>query len=263
MSSQFGKKKLVVFTDCVDVAYSEIYQTICNHLATLPGGDDIHIDPMVSISKFSTINAAFSIRLLSELYPSGTVFLVVVSGVSGSPERVFGEFGNGIWFIGNNSGYFDWTARDLGLKSLFSNHASKQIDSRSFGGKFVQAPTAAMLARKAPPEEIGMKIPHDRLNPLPIQDGTVVHCDNFGLMKIKAKCPQAEAGQQFKVFVNGEFRIKATWSTTMKNCADGSWVIYKGSSLGGLPELGRVRSRNSAGDMGIEVGDLVTWEALS
>ena len=36
--------------------------------------------------------------------------------------------------------------------------------------------------------------------------------------------------------------------------------IYKGSSLNNLPEIGKTRSLSTADELGVKIGDVVTWK---
>jgi S-adenosylmethionine hydrolase len=217
---------------------------------------------MIAIKHFSTINAAFNIRLFSEIYPPDkTLFVVVVSGLNSNPERIFGQTKNGLTFVGNNSGYFSWLAQDLGLEYIYQNITTREVDGKSFGGKYVQIPTAAKIIANIPLEQIGIQKTNDFLADLPIKEGTVVHCDNFGLMKLKApKLTNFYEGEKLKFFVNNVYAVDGIYTEKMKQQKDNTWVLFTGSSLSGLPELGKVRSQNSAKELNVIEGDVISWE---
>ncbi|MCB1181164.1 MAG: SAM-dependent chlorinase/fluorinase [Chlamydiia bacterium] len=254
--------KIVVFTDCYDIAYNEIYVVLSNALKE-NGVLDVTLDPPVAIKPFSIVNASFSIRLLADHYPCGTLFLVIMNATSKNPARIFGKTKHGITFVGNNSGYFGWLIEDFGLEFLYENQICRSKDGRSFGGKYVQVPTAAKLVAGAVPQALGLKRESSFLYRYPIAEGTVVHCDNFGLMKIKAPPPKGIKDQQkLKILINGRASVEGLFSKNLKTSADGTWVVFQGSSLGGLPELGKVRSKHSADALGVQEGDQVTWEEV-
>lgn len=256
-------RQVVIITDCIDTSFNEMHQTLLNEL-NFYGVDQINIEPLVPIKNFSVINAAFNIRLFSEIYPpESTIFIVVVHGVRSDPKRIFGKTKNGLTFVGNNSGYFNWLIKDVGLKCLYENKITRKVDGQSFGGKYVQIPTAAKIIAGVSLDEIGIRKSKSFLKDYSIPHGTVVHIDNFGLMKIKA--PKLEAfseGDKLKVYVNGQYKITAIYSEKIKKQEDGTWVLFTGSSLYGLPELGRVRSQNSAKELDIIEGDIITWEKI-
>lgn len=257
-------KSAVIITDCTDISFAEMHQSLRNQLAEY-GIHDLHISPMVSVKNFSVVNAAFSIRLLADIFPpEQTIFIVVVHGIQSSPARIFGQTKHGLTFVGNNSGYFNWLLEDFGLANLYENKVNRTIDGRSFGGKYVQMPTAAKIIANISPEEIGISRSEDFLLKYSVPLGTVVHTDNFGLMKIKA--PQLTdfvEGENIQIYVNGIPRVIAIYTEKMKKQQDGIWTLYSGSSLYGLPELGRVRSQNSAQELGVVEGDIITWKKLA
>lgn len=256
------RKKILIFTDCSDVAFNEIYQTL-DQLLYNQGITDYKIDPFIPIPNFSIINASFLIRLMSDHYEEGSVFLVIMSAVPNKPMRIFGKTKSGITFIGNNSGYFNWLFRDHGIEYVYKNNTTHTVEGRSFGGKYVQVPTASKILSGVSLNEIGECIHERDLSDFSLSEGTVVHCDNFGLMKIFAPALQGYKEQQkLSIKINDERELEAQFTTSLKDQPDGSLVLFEGSSLYGLPELGVVRSKNSAKELDIKVGDVITWKAL-
>lgn len=256
-------KQAVIITDCTDIAFNEMHQSLLNEFTNL-GIHDFHIAPSVSVKNFSVVNAAFSIRLLADIFPSETtIFIVVVHGIHSNPERIFGQTNNGLTFVGNNSGYFDWLIKDFGLDYIYENKTNRDVNGKSFGGKYVQIPTAAKIINGNTLEEMGIRKSKDFLKDFPIVDGTVVHIDNFGLIKIKApKLKEYVEGDKLKIYLDGSYKLTAVYTEKMKKQADGTWTLYTGSSLYGLPELGRVRSQNSAKELEIVEGQVITWEKI-
>jgi hypothetical protein len=98
---------------------------------------------------------------------------------------------------------------------------------------------------------------------LEICTGTIVHIDNFGLLKIMGETPKFEEGQKFKISVNGEEKFEARFSNRMMTRDDKDWVLYAGSSLHSLPELGTVRYATGYREFNIQIGDMVTWTTLN
>jgi S-adenosylmethionine hydrolase len=253
----------VIVTDCVDVSFVEMHQSLLNQLDKY-GITDVRISPMVPVKNFSVINAAFNIRLLADIFPpSKTIFIVVVHGIQSSPARIFGQTKHGLIFVGNNSGYFNWLIEDFGLASLYENKINRTIDGRSFGGKYVQIPTAAKIIANVSFEELGLERSSEFLGTYSIPVGSVIHIDNFGLMKIRtAKLTEFNEEEKLQIYINGVPKIVANYTEKMKNQPDGEWVLFNGSSLYGLPELGRVRSQHSAQELNVIEGDIITWSKL-
>lgn len=256
-------KTVVVITDCIDIAYNEIYAV----LDTLINANDVknvRIHPYVPVKKFSVINTAFSIRLLADLYGKDAYFLVIVSATKDSSERIFGKTKHGVVFVGNNSGYFGWMVNDYGCEYLYKNNITKDTDYKSFGGKFVQAPTMVKLLMGVDNTLLGEEVPADHLRSIIINDGTVVHCDNFGLMKIKGPIDvNLNDGDHLQIFVNDAPSVEAIFSKSMKKHEDGSWILYPGSSINGFLELGMVRHEDSASLLSVREGDKITWKIIS
>ncbi len=70
------KKRIVVITDCTDIAYNEIRGTI---LSNIKDEDNIIIEPVVSVKPFSIINGNFILRLIADVYPDGTIFSIILN----------------------------------------------------------------------------------------------------------------------------------------------------------------------------------------
>jgi S-adenosylmethionine hydrolase len=254
-------KRIVIFTDCVDCSYNEMHQVLVNEVERL-GDGNINISPLVPIKNFSVVNASFNLRLMAEICPpESTLFVVVVHGVRSAPERIFGRTRKGLLFVGNNSGYFNWLIEDFGLDFVYENKTTHEVNGKSFGGKYVQIPTAAKIVTGTPFDQLGTHKSEDYLSKFSIPYGTVVHTDNFGLMKIKApRLDNLKDGTKIKIYVNDEFRAEGIFSEKFKKQKDGTWVLFTGSSLYGLPELGCVRSQNSAHQLGVCEGDVISWK---
>ena len=62
-----------------------------------------------------------------------------------------------------------------------------------------------------------------------------------------------------QILINDNPTLKATFSKTMKNHEDGLWILYPGSSIDGLLELGKVRNNNSAQEINVREGDIIKW----
>jgi S-adenosylmethionine hydrolase len=247
---------IVVISDCTDVAYNEVRAILFKELGE--NSKRISIEPLVKVLPFSILNGSFLLRLLAEVYsPKNTLFLVILNPLRKRPARIMGETKNGIRFIGANTGVFNWLIEDFGLKSLYE---IKDMGFIPFGGKYVHTPTAAQLVIGKRFEDLGFKRDKSFLAQFKIRDNTVVHIDNFGLIKIKGKQPLYKEGDLLDIYVNGNKRISAVFARRMMNLKDNEWVGYLGSSLGGMPELGKVRRTDGAKELGVRIGDIITWE---
>lgn len=252
-----NKKNVVVITDCKDVAFNEMRRIVINECSKL-GVDEVEVE-LVSVAEFSLINAAFLTRLMADYYPEDTVFSIVINPQKHRSARIYGELNNGIKFFGANTGALSWALNDFGYKSLYEVHDPGFI---SFGGKYVHAPNVAKLAASEPMDSFGKPFNKEDLAILNIDEGTVVHIDNFGLLKIMGETPKFEEGQKFKISINGEEKFEAKFSNRMMTQDDKDWVLYAGSSLHSLPELGTVRYAEGYKEFGIKIGDKVTWTTI-
>lgn len=254
MSNKKLIKHVVIITDCKDVAFCEMRRQILANCEKF-GNTYTQVEPIVWAEEFSIINGAFLTRLMAEIYQEDVIFMVILNPAKDRPKRIFGETNNGIYFEGADTGTLSWLLKDFGIKSLYEIKEEKFFP---FGGKFVHAPIVAKIASGISFEEYGRPLDPAELNKLTIPDGTIVHIDNFGLMKIKSKLPDFQDGDKVKIFLNGKEVTTALTSKRMMSEDTDTWVLYPGSSLG-LPELGKVRCKDGAHELGVKIGDLLTW----
>jgi len=247
--------RVIVISDCKDVAFNEIKLIIDKECRKL-GIIGIDID-LVSVEEFSIINAAFLTRLIAEQCLPNTVLSIIVNPKRSRSERIYGELKGGIIFFGANTGALTWLIKDLGLECLYE---IKDPGFMSFGGKFVHAPNIAKLIANVPFDNLGIPYEESRLTDLDIQKGTILHIDNFGLMKIKAEPLKYRNSQGLKIFKNGEYILDAVYTNRMMSLEDNAWALYSGSSLNNLPELGKVRNKNGYLDIAAKIGDIISWE---
>lgn len=261
------KQRIVTITDCVDAAANELRGVLATELDRIDASDDVVIEPFVSVQPFSIVNGAFLLRLMAEVYSAeATTFLVVVNPLSSNHvgrARIAGRTANGFRFVGANTGVFGWLLRDFPLLEIrdFDRTGLDGVTFVTFGGKVFHAPVAARFAAgRLDLEQIGTCFEPDLLLPNPVEMGTVVHIDNFGVPKVYGDLSGLGDGREVDILVNGKSVCTATVTTAMKNLPDGSWALYKGSSLGGLPELARVRHLNTSQELRIHIGDTLTWK---
>jgi len=240
------------------VAYNEIRAEILKKINKNDQNQSIIIEPLVAAKEFSIINGAFLARLMAEIYPpKNTIFLVVLNPSKVRPARLIGETKNGFKFVGANTGALNWLIEDFGLEKLYELNDPGFLP---FGGKCVHAPAVAKIALGKNFEKLGEKRNDDFLVDFKIPNGTVVHIDNFGLIKIKGKPPEYRDGEILEVCINDNKKLEAIFTNRMMSLEDKTWCLYPGSSLGGMPELGKVRSLDGAKEIGVEIGDVITWK---
>ncbi|MDP3980224.1 MAG: SAM-dependent chlorinase/fluorinase [Chlamydiota bacterium] len=246
------KRTIVFVSDCADVAYSELRGVVISQLKMINSDVEVDIEPLASVKPFSIINGNFVLRLLSEVYPENTIFSVVLNPIKERPARLIGTTKKKkFYFMGANTGVFEWFFRDFEIDELYELHDPGFLP---FGGKYVHAPVIAKMASGQQLNLIGKKFDVNNLTRLDIPNGTIVHIDNFGVMKFTDTLVGLNEGDKVTVEVKGQF-LSAVYANRMMSRDTGEWVVYPGSSLG-LPELGKVR-QDGAREIGAEVGDVV------
>lgn len=247
------KKQIVFITDCTDIAYNELRGVILDNIKS----EEIIIEPVVSVVPFSIINGNFALRLMADVYPEGTVFSIILNPSKKRPARLIGKTKKkGIYFMGANTGVFAWLFRDFGIEELYELNDPGFFP---FGGKYVHAPAVAQIAMGKPLKDMGHPFNIENIIKIDIPAGTIVHIDNFGLMKFVGGLTRLNEGDKLEVNVNGK-TLKAVYAKRMMSRDTGEWVIYSGSSFG-LPELGKVRE-NGAKELNAKIGDIITFNKI-
>lgn len=247
------KKRIVFITDCIDVAYNELRGVMLNNIR----GDEIIVEPVVPVVPFSIINGNFILRLMADAYPEGTIFSIILNPLKERPARLIGKTNKkNFYFMGANTGVFTWFFQDFGIDKLYELGDPGFFP---FGGKYVHAPAVAQIAIGKPFEEMGIPFDIEKVIKLDIPNGTIVHIDNFGLMKFTGNLTGYKEGDKLEVCLNKKV-LRAVYARRMMSCETGEWTIYPGSSFD-LPELGMVRS-NGAKELNARIGDMVTFKKI-
>ncbi|TCT17493.1 S-adenosylmethionine hydrolase [Melghiribacillus thermohalophilus] len=246
------KRKVVLITDCTDVALLEMRGAIFSNASN----DNFEIEPIVNVENFSIQHAAFLTRLIAEIYPPGTIIAVIVNPSQRRPERIIGrtKYKNLI-FEGPNTGAFGWLIEDFGVEEVYEIYDPGFVP---FGGKYVHSPAIGKAASGTPINELGSVFNKQSILPSPIQEGTIVHIDNFGNAKLKMNFKD-ENGALYKVLIDDKMYKFLYWTRMMER-NDGEYIIYPGSSFD-LIELGIVRG-NLAKELNLKVGDIVKVERV-
>ena len=158
--------------------------------------------------------------------------------------------------MGANTGVFTWLFRDFGVEELYELNDPGFFP---FGGKYVHAPAVAQIATEKPLKDMGCPFDIEKIVKIDIAGGTIVHIDNFGLMKFTGELTGLNEGDKLEINLN-EKTLKAVYAKRMMSRETGEWVIYPGSSFG-LPEFGKVRE-NGARELNIKIGDIITFKKI-
>jgi S-adenosylmethionine hydrolase len=234
---------IVPVSDVVDVGAAELRARLihCGAAASC-------IEPVAQVAVFSHANASFVLRLLIDAYPPKTVFLVVVNALKDRPARVAIQLANGSSIVGANTGALGWAAGFIGVVSALELSERKWVP---FGGREILAPAAAHIALGCPFDALGDPIETESILDVPRANGTVVHVDNFGLIKLICD-DNLQMGAYY--WIRSSFTtVRAKCVSRMMSEPDGEWTIYRGSSFG-LVEVGLVRG-DAAAALRISPGD--------
>lgn len=262
-------KRILIVTDCIDVAANELYATLVATLDNI-NAKNVYIEPIVQVEEFSVLHGSFCARLLADSYiPESLTILSIVNPLNtanAKRARIAGRLSNGIQFVGANTGIFSWLIKDFGLDEIVETDLTG-LNGDSFvpfGGKYIHAPIAAKFAAHGNLDTIKSKsFKRSDLVRLRYNQGTILHIDNFGVAKIYYKSSDFDAriGGEYSIYVDHRRLGKATFCHSMKELKDGTLAIYPGSSLGML-EIGAVRQTDSANKLGLKIGDVVSFQKI-
>lgn len=230
------KKKVVVITDCIDVAWQEIRGTIYSNANDY----DVEIEPVVSVDAYSIINVNFLVKLVANAYPEGTIICVIVNPLKLRTERIIGRTEKkNLIFEGTNTGAFSFLVKEYGCKEVYELFDPGFVP---FGGKYVHSPAVGKAASGILLSELGNPFSKDKIRILDIDEGTIMHVDNFGNVKLYHKFDKyniPEDGDKYNIEFNN-YQLDAIYNTRMMERNDGELVVYPGSSFR-YTELGIVR----------------------
>ena len=219
------KKKVVVLTDCVDVAWQEIRGAIYSNCKNY----DVEIEPVVPVDSYSIVNVNFLVRLIAEIYPEGTIICVIVNPLKERTERIVGRCKKkNIIFEGTNTGAFSWLLNDFGCEEIYELNDPGFLP---FGGKYVHAPAVGKIASGMSLDSLGKPFDINKVRQVEMQEGMVIHIDNFGNLKLFHKFKDnPQNGDKYLIKFNGK-EILATYNKRMMEREDGEIIIYTSTRL--------------------------------
>ena len=152
------------------------------------------IDVSHAVQPQNIAHGAFLLRISSEYFPRGTVFVCVVDPGVGTDRRAVALHADARWYVGPDNGilYPTWasrspTAADAVLSLENPRYWLDEV-SNTFHGRDIFAPVAAHLASGADPSDMGRPIQDltrlELSQPETLDDGSlklsVMHIDRFG-----------------------------------------------------------------------------------
>ena len=132
------------------------------------------VDLTHGVLPYQIAQAAFHLEQSWRYFPKATIHVVVVDpGVGTARRAILAEAGEH-FFIGPDNGVFSMLEPTIVREII----ATESPASHTFHGRDIFAPTAARLANRAAPGELGTEI----IDPvrLKLEEGTVLHVDHFG-----------------------------------------------------------------------------------
>ncbi|QHC32445.1 MULTISPECIES: SAM-dependent chlorinase/fluorinase [unclassified Streptomyces] len=232
-------KRIVVVSDCTDVAFVEMRSSIFRAAEAYAPDARVQIEPLVPVQPFSVLNAGFMVRLVAEISTPDTMIMFIMNSIRERTERIIGRTEkHGFVFEGTNTGAVGWLIEEFGVAECYEVHDPGFVP---FGGKFVHGPAVGQFAAGRPMAEIGTPFPVEKIRRTLPDEGTIVHVDNFGNAKFPLGNQSFEYGDELVVEVGGEVFEAVYWKRMME-LEDGTWVVYPGSSFD-LHEFGEVRGK--------------------
>ena len=199
------------------------------------------VDVTHKIAAFDVMEAAFVLRQATPFYPEGTVHLAVIDPGVGSMRHGVALRHQGYYYVGPDNGMFALllgSSKPETMTILDDLGIYREVQpSRTFHGRDIFAPAAALLASGHPIDRLGS--PADALRPLhwalPIDDdqgirGWIVHVDHFGncVTNIPQALLQQRVGQRKpKCYVGGE--IVHGFSNTYSDVPKGESLLLLNS----------------------------------
>ena len=183
-------------------------------------------------------------------FPRGTVHIAVVDPGVGTERRALAAERRGHHFIAPDNGLLTSVLDGAHVVELEvgSNAAA------TFHGRDVFAPAAARLANGEALRDLGPRVVHAHLDPLPTPVkgekhlvGEVVYIDHFGTLI--TNLPREAFGATRAVRVGGEFEVQA--GRTFRDVQQGELVAFVGS--GGTVEIA-ARDQSAALVTGVGIG---------
>jgi len=241
----------LLVTDMSDVGINEV------RLRMLKGLDisEFNIETIV-VKRFNLVHGSFITRLLTDSCDKGDIFIIVLDPrYTDKPrESICIETNSGIFYLGPNNGVLSWVIEDFGIKNCVELPIGKDnVLHPTFNGKYKFSIGVNKLLCGKKLTEIGNKFDKKKVFMNQIPEGTIVHVDNFGNLKIKGDRPKYQLGSDLSINVNGKVYY-AKFGREFYDVDEGELIVYPGSSLYGLPEV--AINRGSAAEyLKLDIGD--------
>lgn len=263
-------RRVVLITDCCDYSAALIEIQFRKELESLGVFDNSISFIPIGIPPFNVELGAFRALVFHHIAGGpGTLIFTLSNSLLKKPTRYFGVLRDGTAFLGANTGFLYPLFKSVGIQEI---HQATWQGHISFGGLHYRPQLAAHIVAQSDKLDQFKGEFAEPLTELTFRQGQVVDIDNFGLIKMWdfVSDRQLSVGTTYTLEVTDkEGNIKgshqAVFRQRMMNEADNTLVLYPGSSLArlddrwsGLLELGIVRCPNSAAQLNVNIGDVIT-----
>lgn len=220
------------------------------------------IDITHEVPAHSVTNAAYHLKCVMPYMPDGTVIVCVVDPGVGTGRRILALNTGSVWVLAPDNGILEYLCEGRSTERFY--HITKvpgsEKASKTFHGRDIFAPAAALLARGKSLRALGKRVPAPARRTLfvsPEKGGSVVrgevlHVDGFGNIISNIVLPSGTTGG-FTVSVAGR-RITST-ADTYGHAPAARPFYLRGSS--GLLEIS-VRSADASRILKVRMGDTIT-----
>jgi len=242
-----------------DVALAEV------QLRTLQGLNQIPINFInVKTEEFNIVSGKFLLRLIADSLEAEDIVIVVLDPrLSDRPHNSLGiKLKNGAYLLGPNNGVFSWIIKDFSiLESIELNNNENTKKFPTFNGKYKFSLAANKILSGHLFSQLGKAIRKSELFIEPINEGQIVHIDNYGNLKIHLPRLRCKVGQ--KIFIKFRNQTSETrFGKEFDDVSPGELITYNGSSLYGLPEIA-INKGNAAKYFGAKVGDEISLKPIT
>ncbi|MEM0340049.1 MAG: SAM-dependent chlorinase/fluorinase [Acidilobaceae archaeon] len=276
-------KAIGIITDYGYSLYAGQLKAVIKSIA--PSAEVIDIDH--SVPSFKVVSGAYVVFSSYRWLPLGSIIVGIVDPLVGGPRRMVAVEAGDYVFIGPDNGILYPSIKQEGFKRGVSLDIDKVSalarqnfrgklresewkSSKTFHGRDVMGPAAALIYNGVDLSELGEEITEDDLESLVLEKVvrtgenalqlTVIYADNFGNVVLSAR-PQTiglyNYNELYLITKVGAFRAEV--GRTFSDVAPGHLVVYENSS--GFVEVA-VNQGSACKKLGVSIGEQVILSLL-
>ncbi len=213
--------------------------------------DENILDITHNIEKYNILHGAFVLLQVWKYFPKGTIHIGVVDpGVGGSRKGIIIET-EYCYFVGPDNGLFSLAINGQKIKRIIEINTKKfNSVSKTFHGRDVFAPVAALLSKGEDAEKFGKSI--NDIIKIEIEKNRVIYIDGFGNI-ITTISNDFGIGEYVTINYKNR-KIKTKFARTFVDAPKGKFLVLKGSH--GFIEID-INQGNAAEKLGAKIGDKI------